>query len=305
MKIVFVVNNKNNRIAKVLSGIVDYCRQWSLGSAEFIYTERKLHAVELATQAAQNGCDFIVAVGGDGTLHEVVNGVLQSKISKGKYPVIGLLPLGSANDFARTANISSAVEELLELIKNNSVQEIDLGKIHMQQSNEYRYFINIAGIGLGPEVVQSLERSSGVLGPKLSYFKHIIQGFLSYRKKDVKVIGNTWEWNGKLLQMAVANGRYYGHAICTAPDASLTDGQFQVVVFGDLSVWDYLKNLGILKKGILIKHKEVHYFESDVVHIKSNQPCGIEADGEYLGLAPVTIAIIPKAIRFLMPVDKS
>lgn len=243
----------------------------------------------------------MVAVGGDGTLHEVINGVLQSNISANEYPAIGLLPHGSANDFARTACISNAIEELFELIQSNTTQKIDLGKIILQQKQETRYFINIAGVGLGPEVVQNLERSSSVMGPGFNYFKHIIKGFLSYVKKEVSCTSSTWQWKGKLLQMAVANGRYFGNAICMAPDAKLTDGKFQVAIFGDLSIWDYLKNLGNLKKGVKINLPEVSYHEAQEVLLESNDSCSIEADGEYVGLAPATISVLPEVIHFLMP----
>ena len=103
--------------------------------------------------------------------------------------------------------------------------------------------------------------------------------------------------------MAVANGRYYGNAICTAPDAKPTDGQFQVVIFGDLSIWHYLKNLGNLKKGVKINLTQASYHDANEVLLESNDSCGIEADGEYVGLAPATISVLPKAIPFLMPPD--
>ncbi len=300
MKIVFV-DNKNNRLAKVLPRLDQYCQQTNMGHVQFIATLRKKHAIELAKKATENGCDYMVAVGGDGTLHEVINGLLQSNVPANEYPAIGLLPHGSANDFARTAHISNAIEELIELIRSNTTQKIDLGKIILHQTQETRYFINIAGVGLGPEVVQHLEQSSSVLGPRFNYFKHIIKGFLSYIKKEVSCTSSTWQWKGKLLQMAVANGRYFGNALSMAPDAKLTDGQFQVAIFGDLSIWDYLKNFGNSKKGVKINLPQVSYHEANEVLLESNDSCGIEADGEYVGLAPATISVLPKAIRFLMP----
>jgi diacylglycerol kinase (ATP) len=303
MKIVFVVNNKNNRLAKVLPRLDQYCQQTNMGSVQFISTLRKKHAIELAKQATENGCDYMVAVGGDGTLHELINGMLQAKIPANEYPAIGLLPNGSANDFARTARISNSIEELIALIQSNTTQKIDLGKIIIQQTQETRYFINIAGVGLGSEVAQNLEQSSSVLGPGFNYFKHIIKGFLSYVKKEVSCTSSTWQWKGKLLQMAVANGRYFANAICIAPDAKLTDGQFQVAIFGDLSIWDYLKNFGNLKKGVKINLPQVSYHDANEVLLVSNDSCGIEADGEYVGLAPATISVLPKAISFLMPPD--
>lgn len=301
MRIVFIVNNKNNRLAKVLPGILEYCRAYFSDNVSFGYTEGKSHAIELAKQLTEAGCDYLIAMGGDGTLHEVLNGVLQSNAPAEKYPVIGLLPMGSANDFARTAGLSKSIKSLTKLIENKCIQKIDLGKINFEENGEARYFANIAGIGLGPEVVQGMERSPAFVGPKLRYFTQIVKGFLKYRKKEVCITGNSQVWKGKLLQMAVANGRYYGYGICTAPDADLTDGFFQIAIFGDLSIWDYLKNTGNLKKGIKIRHKEVNYFKLKKIKIESNEPCGIEADGEYAGRLPVTITILPKAISFLMP----
>ncbi|MDX1315534.1 MAG: diacylglycerol kinase family lipid kinase, partial [Eudoraea sp.] len=255
----------------------------------------------LACQATVDGYDYLIAVGGDGTLHEVINGVMQSGIPPGQRPVIGLLPYGSANDFARTAGLSRSIEELIELIQSNSIQKIDLGKIELTRSGDTRYFINIAGVGLGPEVVRNMENSTGFLGPGFHYFRNIVKGFLSYRKKGLSCKSDSWEWKGKLLQMAVANGRFFGRAICIAPDAQLNDGQFQLAIFGDLSIWDYLKNLGKLKKGIRIKHHEVSYHQVREVLLESEEPFGIEADGEYVGYGPAKIFVLPEAISFLMP----
>ena len=303
MKIVFVVNNKNNRLKKVLPGLKKFFKEKRLGQVEFLSTERRKHAIGLAMEATERGCNYLVAVGGDGTLHEVINGVMQSNKAASDYPLIGLLPHGSANDFARTAHISQSVEELYNLIQTKSAQGIDLGKIILPNTREVRYFINIAGIGLGAEVAKNIAQTSSMLGPGFNYFSHIIKGFLKYHKKEVRCTSGSWQWKGKLLQMAVANGRYFGNAICVAPDASLSDGAFQLAIFGNLSVWDYLKNLGNLKKGVTIDHPQVSYYNTHEVRIDSKDACGIEADGEYVGLAPATLSLLPEAIRFLMPLD--
>jgi len=305
MKTVFIVNSKNTRAVKVLPELERYYRQTNPGGVQFLSTERKKHAIDLARQSAENGCDYIIAVGGDGTLHEVINGLLQSSLPATKYPVIGLLPYGSANDFARTAHISNSMEDLLNLIQTQTTQRIDLGQILLEQTGEVRYFINIAGAGLGGEVVQKMEQNSAMLGPGLNYFWHIFKGFLHYVKKEVSCTSRGWQWKGRLLQMAIANGRCFGNALCVAPDARLTDGIFQVTIFGDLSVWDYLKNLGNLKKGVRINHPEVTYQNAEEVLLECNVPCPIEADGEYVGLAPATLKVLPKAIVFLMPPQMS
>ncbi len=301
MNIAFIVNNKKNRLVKALPVLKQDMQQFSSFQVQFLFTEYKKHAIEIARQAVTNNYEYIIAVGGDGTLNEVINGVMQSNVPTKDLPIIGLLPYGSANDFARTTLISKSTEQLMQLIKTHSYKIIDLGKISAPNSEKTTYFINISGVGLGPEVVKKMEKSSGRLGAGFNYFNNIIKGFLSYTKKEVSCISKDWQWKGKLLQMAIANGRYYGNAICTAPDAKLTDGQFQVVIFGDLSIWDYLKNINKLKKGIKINLPQVHYYQSKEITILSNDGCGIEADGEYVGLAPVTLKIVPAAIRFLVP----
>ena len=305
MKVVFIVNSKNKRAVRVLPELERYYRQTNPGSVEFLPTRRKKHAIELARESAENGCCYMIAVGGDGTLHEVVNGLLQSGLPAHKYPAIGLFPCGSANDFARTAQVSNSIEDLLKLIQTHTTQKIDLGQILLKQTGDVRYFINIAGAGLGGEVVQKMEQSSGLLGPGLNYFWHIFAGFLRYIKKEVTCTSDGWQWRGRLLQMAVANGRCFGNDLCVAPDARLDDGLFQVAIFGELSVWDYLKNLGKLKKGVRIDHPEVTYHKAKEVLLESNAPLHIEADGEYVGLTPATLRMIPEAIVFLMPPQMS
>jgi len=301
MKIVFVVNNKNNRLAKILPKLYQACDRSDFGAVEFKYTAGRKHAIELGRNAAVNGCDFLIGVGGDGTLYELVNGMFQSEIPPQELPVLGLLPYGSANDFARSAGINDSIDDMIAMILTNSTKKIDLGRIVLKQNQEIHFFANIAGVGLGPEVVKSMEQSARILSPGFDYFRSILKGFLRYQKTKVSCSCGTWQWEGKLLQMAVANGRFFGNAICVAPNAVLDDGFFQLVIFGDLSIWDYLKNLGKLKKGFKIIHPEVHYYKAKEIVLESKEPCGIEADGEYVGLLPATISITPGVIRFLMP----
>ncbi len=300
MKCVFVINNKNNRLRKQWPAIKRQLQKAELGEPRYIFTQGAKHAIEIGKQVTAEGCDYLIAVGGDGTLHEVVNGVMLSGATEVEYPTIGLLPLGSANDFARTAGITDSVEELVKWLQTDTTVRVDLGKIEFPSQKEPRYFINIAGFGLGAEVVQGLEKAHPFWGPRLNYFIHIIKGFLKYSKKEVRCTGDTCQWAGKMLQLAVANGRYFGNAIGIAPDAKLSDGRMQIAIFGDLSVWDYLRNLGKLKRAVRISHPQVHYHTSTKLLLESQGSCGVEADGEFVGYTPAAISIVPAAIRFLM-----
>src|SRR5690606_14202703 len=117
---------KNDRLAKVIPRLDQYCQKTNVESVQFASTVRKKHAIELARQATEKGSDFLIAVGGDGTLNEVINGMMQAGIPANEYPAIGLLSYGSANDFARTARIPHSIEDLMALIQSNTTRKIDL-----------------------------------------------------------------------------------------------------------------------------------------------------------------------------------
>jgi diacylglycerol kinase family enzyme len=201
----------------------------------------------------------------------------------------------------KTIKANNGILPLRQNVLNKHIQKIDVGKIVVESMpNKPAYFINIASLGLGPEVVKTMENSNKLLGASVAYFSSIIRGFLSYEKRNIRCVADGWNWEGKLLQMAVANGQFFAHGICVAPEASIQDGLFQISLFGELSLLDYLKNLGNLTKGIKINHPEVHYYTAKELKITPvNDQCGIEADGEYVGESPITITVVPSAIKFV------
>jgi YegS/Rv2252/BmrU family lipid kinase len=301
MQITFIVNSQIKKLRKTLKEIGDTFYRVDDVQVTILQTHHAGHSRELAEEITQKGCDYLIAVGGDGTLSEVLNGMMNTNIPTNEYPVLGVLPRGSANDFVKTINISNKVLDLKQAILNKHIQKIDIGKIIIEaKPTEPEYFINIASLGLGPEVVKAMDSSGKMFGSSIAYFSSIIRGFLSYKKRSVLCEADEWQWEGKLLQMAVANGQFFGHGICVAPEASLQDGLFHISLFGELSLFDYLKNLGNLNKGIKINHPAAFYYTAKELKISPvNDQCGIEADGEYLGESPVTATVVPNAIKFL------
>lgn len=296
MTICFIVNQKIKRRNRILRKIEKEFKDHSIA---FHLTSYAKHAEILARDLIEHGYKYMIAVGGDGTLNEVINGVLSSPVPTNNLPAIGMLQKGSANDFSRTATNNNSVKHLKELIDNQSFRKIDIGKVVQDKEEQPRFFINIAGLGLGPEVVQHMGNNKR-LGPRISYFKSIIETFTKYKRKNITCKTDDWEWRGDLLQMAVGNGKFFGNGICVCPDAKIDDGLFNIALFGELSIMDYLKNLGNLKKGIKISHKDAHYFTAKEIRIENTKGvCGIETDGEYVGTTPVTISVVPKAINFL------
>ena len=265
-------------------------------------TKRAAHAIELAKDAVEKNYTHIIAVGGDGTLSEVVNGMLLS--GKKNLPVLGCLSYGTANDFCKTARLNGTVRQLKNLIEKNSVKKVDAGKVSFTDKNgnsAERYFINIGDIGIGGCIVENINNSSKILGANGTFFLETVKTLFTYKKTRMKCRCEEFEWEGKTLSMVMANAKYFGSGLCIAPDAKLDDGKFSIVVLGDVTIIDYLKNLNKLKRGEKFIHPEIFYKETNEIKITPLEgKVPIDLDGEFIGYAPAIFKVVPAKINFLM-----
>jgi YegS/Rv2252/BmrU family lipid kinase len=275
---------------------------------KFYETIHPRHAEQLTEQALMEGCDFMIAVGGDGTLNEMVNGFLKAGGTVKFKTRIGVLPFGTGNDFARGSGIFRSIDQLSELITTNKPRMLDAGSmrfLHADGSESIRYFDNIADLGIGGDVVarvNGVHLRKKILGGKLTFFLSILLTFLTYKHKKIKISWDGFHWEGSVLSLVVANGRYFGSGLGIAPEAKLDDGKFEVVIFANLSIADYLRNYTKLRRAEKIDHPEVFYHRTDRLRI---EPEGnliiVEADGEIEGQAPIDYACLPLVLPFLVP----
>ncbi|HEY0742806.1 MAG TPA: diacylglycerol kinase family protein [Chryseosolibacter sp.] len=275
-----------------------------IANIEVKETLTKNDAVLLASKATDHYADAVIAAGGDGTLNQVLNGVITGRETATKLPVIGLIPLGSGNDFARTAGVQDDVSQIAALVQNFKPNKIDLGQIDYTnvQTNktEIRYFVNMADIGMGPVVVEKVLKSGRSLGHAMAYYKSILSTFMTYKPIEVEAVTNGWTWKGKLRTLGVGNGKYYGSGLGITPDAQLNDRLFQVFICGNVSVFDFMRYTGHLKRGRHIRIPEVHYKTTTHVSLKSEKLCLIEGDGEILGKLPATVRLHERQFDFLI-----
>jgi diacylglycerol kinase (ATP) len=264
-------------------------------------TRTKNDAVALASKAVEKRSDVIFAAGGDGTLNQVVNGMLAGNENSPRLPVLGLIPLGSGNDFARTVNIMPDASLIIRLLTGHNPKPVDIGRITFthEAGNPLSYFINIADIGMGPEVVKRVLDSGRAFGTTLTYYNAILQTFATYKLADVAVKTPEWKWEGKVRSVAIANGRFFGSGIGIAPDAKPDDGVFSCFIGGNVSAMDFLLQQGRMRSGRRAVHRDIHYREAAMVELTSNKPHVIEADGELVGHLPVRIELLPKRLQFL------
>lgn len=294
MKITCIIHGNKKRslesdLSKYLSGL----------DAVYIRTEKQGQAIGLTRDAIASGSDRILAVGGDGTLNEVIHGILSS--SRPETPCL-LYPAGTGNDWSRSFAPPVTPEDVRRRITSDEFQLIDAGSIRYtdeEGQKEVRHFINIADAGMGANVVRKVNQRSKWAGPQLTFFRAIAETFLTYRNTMVHAEFDNVKYDGPVRAIVIANGRFFGSGLCIAPDASPSDGLFSIVIIGDVSLFDYLRYLPSLRKGEFIHHPEVKYLAAASVRITSPAMMQIEADGEYLGFLPAQIDVLPAALRML------
>lgn len=304
MKIIFLINRKIKNFDTIEK---DISRHFSDLDFEFFISQYPKHFFNLPPELFQHENLHLIAVGGDGTVHEIINGIIQYYtensmvdwrfISKIK---LGVYPKGSGNDFVKSSKVHS-LTSLKQSILNGSGKMIDIGeaKFHSElYAPEKRYFMNIADAGMGAKVVEKMRNFPSFWGSKLSYFWNVTTTFFTYQKVQVEAQFDNQEWKGKIMNFAIANGKYFGNGLGISPDAETDDGLFHISIIGNVGFWDYVKNLSRVKRARKIQHPQVFYYTCKEIMLSSSetQKVGVEMDGELVGYLPMEIVNQPKRL---------
>ncbi|MBS1544742.1 MAG: diacylglycerol kinase family lipid kinase [Bacteroidetes bacterium] len=266
-------------------------------------TQHAEHARHLGKEVVRDKDKYshVIAAGGDGTLHQVLNGVLSATPAEPHMLTFGVVPLGTGNDFARTCGITASGSELVKTIQSGG-KPTDIGSLICADDlgvPQQKYFVNVASLGMGPEVVKRLVGDKRLLGPDLTYLKAILAAFISHRSLQIHIKSTDWEFNELFRVIAMANGRTFGHRITVGPDAMVDDGILSVFLARDMPWWKFIYSLQLAKMGRRIKQECVQYRTAKSLVITSPTPAAVEAEGEWQGWLPAEIQVLPGAIRFL------
>ena len=284
------------------------------GPFSVAFTEAAGDGRRLAAEAAKQGAKLIIACGGDGTISEVANGILDSNLEA----ELGILPSGTGGDFRRTLRIPNNVAAAARALRDGHSRVIDAGRVTFVNDSgerETRFFVNVASFGMSTDVLSRTASGEGKkwipslgsrkLGSKLSYAVATVKTTLSSSAIEVRVqLDNEAERRLRLAEFCVANARYYGGAMKIAPDARLDDGYFDVVTIGDASSFRILTNAPRLYFGAHLRMNEVtHSLAKQVVArpARNDEHIAVELDGELVGRLPVTFQIRPKALSVRYP----
>jgi diacylglycerol kinase (ATP) len=300
-KTVFIVNpHAGNGSAGSSWPSIETLAKDRLGFFEAFMTKGPGDAVICAKNAVAEKTKRLVCVGGDGTLNEIVNGIMMNEESLISDLMLGFIPNGTGCDFIRTVSIPQDLEQTMDLIASSHTRSIDLGVLLLKDHkgrDHRRYFHNIASFGLGGEVAQRVNQMTKALGPFISFMWATLISIFLYGTKRIRVLidGKSEKvisaWN-----VVVANGQYHGGGMWVAPDASVYDGLFHVTIIGDLTVPEVFLNLSKLYNGRIYDIDKVITRTCQKMAAISNERVLLEVDGEQSGMLPVVAKIIPGAL---------
>jgi YegS/Rv2252/BmrU family lipid kinase len=270
----------------------------SLGlQGETRFSERPGHLTELAREAAADA-DLLVAVGGDGTVNEVVNGIAGLDVE------LALIPRGTGGDFVRTFGIPRKLDRAVEVALRGRTRAIDLGRGRYRSwagEDEDSYFANIASAGMSGAIAKRTNETSKALGGKVSYAWATVAVFSRWRSDEVRVRVDGTEQAGRMHDVIVANGRYLGGGMKMVPEAEPDDGLLDVLLIGDLTKRDLLLTMPKTYRGKHLPHPKATLLRGTTVEIDAPEPLPVELDGEQPGTTPVRFEIVPRALRLRVP----
>lgn len=297
MKIAFIINSLVSSKQKITALFSPF--ESDTFSIHYFPTQHAGHSIEIARGLRNDHFDWIVSVGGDGTLNEIVNGLISNQEKEDFLPKLAMFPVGTGNDFSLSIKTTKDPETFINAIKKGETLKIDIGKIDSPTEGT-KYFINIADAGLGGDVTQRIRTSGNVIG-KWVYYKSILLSLFTYQRPTLKIISSQGESTHKVITVIIANGISFGGGYKVGYDAKLNDGTFFIAIVGDISILTYLMKIPALMRGDKINHPKVHYFHSKYISLEniSNTPCYLEMDGEPSFSCPVKISCLPSKIEFL------
>lgn len=278
-----------------------------LGPMEVAFTSGPGHAIDLSRRGAQIGQAPIVAVGGDGTLHEVVNGVLDS----GQAVAVAYVGLGTGGDFRRSLGLDHRLDKYVEAIARGHELRVDVGRIRygsMDGARQTRWFLNIVSAGLGGLVDRRIPHTTRALGSGAAYFLASLGAMAACRRGRLRchgsLRGEPFERTLTAYMIAVCNGRYFGSGMHVAPTAALDDGCFDVVSMDAPNKLAFATFSRRIYGGRHLKDPGVTHFACDRIMLdlenaEIRDVFLLDVDGEPLGYLPLEIDLVPQALRII------
>lgn len=265
----------------------------------FVLTEYHKHEIDLVHKAINKGYKNIISVGGDGTLHHIINGIMTQKKVQTNEITVGIIPLGTGNDWIKTYNISKNIKKAIILIKKRNTIYQDIG--YLKLKNTSAYFNNVAGIGYDGYVVNKLNKLKRF--GSIAYLISGISGLVLYKKPTFTIAVNNQIITSKCLMTLFGICKYSGGGMQLTDYKSTNDGLLDVSIVKNLTFLNLLFNVPKLYNGLITNHKKVDtYLSTELLITPKNldKNIYIQADGELIGTGSVKVTICKQAIQFVI-----
>jgi diacylglycerol kinase (ATP) len=247
-------------------------------------------ASRAAAEAVERGFDIIIAAGGDGTLYEIINGMA----GMDNRPKLGIIPLGTTNDFARALGIPKFWEFACDLIIAQNTRSIDVGKANQ------RYFINIAGGGSMTELTYEVPSKLKTMIGQLAYYMKGLEKLPSLRPIKVNIVSPDFTGEEDVMLFLVANSNSVGGFEKLAPLASLDDGLLDVLMLRKCNLAEFLRIASMALRGEHINDEHIIYFRTKELQVTTADYVQLNLDGEFGGTMPVKFSVLPSHLEIIV-----
>ncbi|HUL58561.1 MAG TPA: diacylglycerol kinase family protein [Anaeromyxobacteraceae bacterium] len=273
----------------------------ALGEFEALFTTCRGDGARLAREAVGAGGDLVVAVGGDGTASEVIDGIAAAPGRD--VAQFGFIPRGTGSDFRRSVGLPADVGGAARALANPRTSRIDLGRITYLGHDgrpQVRHFANVAGCGVAGLVVRKVEQGTKAFGGKVSFMIASARALLEYQDQPVRWRADGGPWTEqRITSLSVCNGRWFGGGMLVAPEARIDDGQFDVVIWSGLGLRDFITKKRMLYDGTHVRLPNTRVLRAREVEV---EPVGgaqvlLDVDGEQPGMLPARFTLLPGALE--------
>lgn len=273
----------DGKAQKLFEAIEPYLKGESL---EIVHTERPGHATELAREVADREDMTVVSLGGDGTHHEVINGLMP----EGK-AIFAVLPAGTGNDFVRMLSYPKSLQDMAHVALHGAERRIDIGQVNDQ------YFLTVSGVGFDAEVAGWVNQHEKSGNGTWIFIRGILRHLVRYQSERITLHVDGARRSEKTFLLAAGNSPFYAGGMRICPEAEPDDGLFNVIWVRDLPRLSVLPLLARVFRGTHIQSPAVQSFQAEHLFVEGPPNLLVHADGEIVGHLPVTLSILPKAIR--------
>ncbi len=278
------------------------CFRSTTSISHLFLPRRRLHASIIARTKIKEGYSKIIVVGGDGTMNEVINGLFSQGVIKTTEVMLGMISVGTGNDWARMFNIPAGYEEAVLTIKKQKTFIQDAGLVQYTKNGKEwkRYFVNIAGMGFDARVVERSNRmkDKGKSGAFL-YFYNIFASLMRYKSQKATIEIDGKSYDRKIFSLNVGICKYSGGGMIQVPHAVADDGLYSITLIKKMGKLNILANVKRLYNGSIVEHSRVETYMGQSVQIAGTSMLQIETDGETLGHGPLDFQIIPRSVQII------